>query len=125
MSIETMSSALESSRLVRIACKARDVSALRMISAGEGCSAFFRKAVLSVVPFNKNKRVAAHLPLQLDRQSPVALSRQAAQPTMPRFRLISVEDRLERGPRIKLQAGGAMRASAAASSSSTMAKRKA
>src|SRR5690606_10109733 len=50
MSMETMFSALESSRLARTVMMARET--LSLIPAGEGAtSAFFRSAVLSVFPF--------------------------------------------------------------------------
>jgi hypothetical protein len=55
MSIETMFSALESSRLARTVLMARDT--MSFIPAGEGTiSAFFRSAVLSVFPFKQEQR---------------------------------------------------------------------
>src|SRR6478752_7725801 len=52
MSIETIFSALESSRLARTVLMARDTASSTLILAGEGTiSALFRSAVLSVFPF--------------------------------------------------------------------------
>jgi hypothetical protein len=52
MSMETIFSALESSRLARTVSRARDTAAFPLIPAGEGMTtAFFRSAVLSVFPF--------------------------------------------------------------------------
>src|SRR5690606_5711985 len=76
MSIGTMFSALESSRLARTVSRAREEASFPLNPAGEGrISTFFRSAVLSVFPFRTEQPTGQNQPVPLDRQSRVAVSR--------------------------------------------------
>jgi hypothetical protein len=64
MSMVTMFSALESSRLARTVSRARVEASLPLNPAGEGrISAFFRSAVLSVFPFRTEQPTGANQPV--------------------------------------------------------------
>src|SRR6185437_12541247 len=131
--METMFSALESSRLARTALRARDTASLPSIPASEGMTfAFLLSAVLSVFPSEQEqpKSPAGIAGQSIDMQSRIVVSRlgrslnqDGNQDGVQRLEPLrmAVEDRSERRPWMKVHAGARILARRGASASSTRA----